>query len=147
MSARWDMCGAGIGMGCTNVRIVIDARYISDHFPGNGRYVYNLLLAIGELDQPHGVVVLYNPALATTRYAMAARARCTALRVVGTRPRPFSLGEHVSLPRMLRTVRAYLYHAPYYVRSYAGLACLSVTTLYDIIPRRSPEEVSPRARR
>ena len=129
------------------MRIVIDARYVNDHFPGIGRYVYNLLLALGEMDQPHSVVVLFNPALTNTRYDMAALARFPALRLVATRLRPFSAGEQLTLPRMLRTMQADLYHAPYYIRPYAGLPCPSVTTLYDIIPRRFPEEVSPRARR
>ena len=128
------------------MRIVIDARYVNDHFPGIGRYVYNLLLALGELDQPHSFVVLYNPELTNTRYHMAALARSPALRLVATRLRPFSVGEQLVLPRMLRTMQADLYHAPYYIRPYAGLPCPSITTLYDIIPRRFPEEVSPRAR-
>jgi glycosyltransferase involved in cell wall biosynthesis len=128
------------------VRIVIDARYVSDHFPGIGRYVYNLLLALGEMDQPHSFVVLYNPALTNTRYDMAALARFPSLRLVATHLRPFSAGEQLALPRMLRTMQADLYHAPYYIRPYAGLPCPSITTLYDIIPRRFPEEVSPRAR-
>jgi len=50
------------------------------------------------------------------------------------------------LPRVLRNMQADLYHAPYYIRPYIGLPCPSVTTLYDIIPRRFPEEVSARAR-
>ena len=129
------------------VRIVIDARYVNDHFPGIGRYVYNLLLALGKLDQPHSFVVLYNPALTNTRYDMAALARSPSLRLVATRLRPFSAGEQLVLPRMLRTMQADLYHAPYYIRPYAGLPCPSITTLYDIIPRRFPEEVAPRARR
>jgi glycosyltransferase involved in cell wall biosynthesis len=129
------------------VRIVIDARYVSDHFPGIGRYVYNLLLALGEIDQLHSFVVLYNPALTNTRYDMAALARFPSLRLVATRLRPFSAGEQLALPRTLREMQADLYHAPYYIRPYAGLPCPSVTTLYDIIPHRFPEEVSPRARR
>jgi glycosyltransferase involved in cell wall biosynthesis len=141
---------AFVRIQCTKgiiVRIVIDARYVNDHFPGIGRYVYNLLLALGELDQPHSFVVLYNPALMNTRYDMAALARFPTLRLVATRLRPFSVREQLVLPRMLRTMQADLYHAPYYIRPYAGLPCPSITTLYDIIPRRFPEEVSPRARR
>jgi len=129
------------------VRIVIDARFVSDHFPGIGRYVYNLLVALGELDQPHSFVVLYNPALTNTRYDMAALAHSPTLRLVATQLRPFSAGEQLALSRMLRTMQADLYHAPYYIRPYIGLPCPSITTLYDIIPRRFPEEVSPRARR
>src|SRR6476469_9956704 len=88
------------------VPIAIDARYVNDHFPGIGRYVYNLLLALGELDQPHSFVALYNPELTNTRYHMAALARSPALRLVATRLRPFSVGEQLVLPRMLRTMRA-----------------------------------------
>ncbi len=129
------------------MRIVIDARFVNDHFPGIGRYVYNLLRALGELDQPHSFVVLYNPALTNTRYDMAALAYSPTLRLVATRLRPFSAGEQLVLPRMLQTMQADLYHAPYYIRPYAGLPCPTITTLYDIIPRRFPEEVSPRAQR
>jgi hypothetical protein len=64
------------------LRIAIDARYISDHFPGIGRYVYNLLQALGELDQPHNFAVLYNPELTNTRYDIAALARLPTLRLV-----------------------------------------------------------------
>jgi glycosyltransferase involved in cell wall biosynthesis len=129
------------------VRIVIDARFVNDHFPGIGRYVYNLLLELGDLDQPHSFVALYNPALTNTRYDMAALAHSPTLRLVATRLRPFSAGEQLALPHMLRTMQADLYHAPYYIRPYAGLPCPTITTLYDIIPRRFPAEVSPRARR
>jgi alpha-1,3-rhamnosyl/mannosyltransferase len=129
------------------VRIVIDARFVNDHFPGIGRYVYNLLVALGELDQPHSFVVLYNPALTNTRYDMAKLAQAASLRLAATHLRPFSAGEQLVLPRMLRRMQADLYHAPYYIRPYGGLQCRSITTLYDIIPRRFPEEVSPRARR
>src|SRR5689334_24274340 len=129
------------------VRIVIDARYVSDHFPGIGRYVYNLLLALGELDLPHSFVVLHNPALINTRYDMAALARFPSLRLAATRLRPFSAAEQLALPRMLRTMQADLFHAPYYIRPYAGVPCPSVVTLYDVIPRRFPQEVSARARR
>ena len=155
MLARWDMYLVGTLIWCIDVsnyieraivRIVIDARYVNDHFPGIGRYVYNLLLALGEMDQPHSFAVLYNPALTNTRYDMVALARFPALRLVATRLRPFSAGEQLALPRMLRTMQADLYHAPYYIRPYAGVPCPSVTTLYDIIPRRFPEEVSTRAR-
>ena len=130
----------------TILRIVIDARYVTDHFPGIGRYVYNLLLALGKLEQPHHFAVLFNPELANTRYDMAALARFPTLRLVAAHLRPFSAGEHLALPRMLRSMQADLYHAPYYIRPYAGLPCPSITTLYDIIPRRFPDEVSPRAR-
>jgi alpha-1,3-rhamnosyl/mannosyltransferase len=129
------------------MRIAIDGRYVNDHFPGIGRYVYNLVLALGELAAPHQFVVLYNPDLPNTRFDMAALARHPSLRLVATRIRPFSVAEQLHIPRMLRTMQADMYHAPYYVRPYAGVPCRSLTTLYDAIPRLFPAEVSPRARR
>jgi alpha-1,3-rhamnosyl/mannosyltransferase len=128
------------------MRIAIDARYVGDHFPGIGRYVYNLIAALAELDHKHTLAVLYNPDLPNTRHDMAALARHLPVRLVATRLRPFSLAEQLAIPRMLRTMQADLYHAPYYVRPYFGLPCRSVVTLYDAIPRLFPAEVSPRAR-
>ncbi len=60
--------------------------------------------------------------------------------------RPFSAAEQLAVPQLLRRLRADLYHAPYYVRPYAGLPCPAVVTLYDAIPRLFPGEVSLRAR-
>jgi glycosyltransferase involved in cell wall biosynthesis len=128
------------------MRIAIDARYVYDHFPGIGRYVYNLLLALAALDQPHTLVVLHNPALPNTRHDLAALARFASVELVATPVRPFSASEQITIPRLLRRLRADLYHAPYYVRPYAGLPCPSVVTLYDAIPRLFPAEAAPRAR-
>src|SRR4051812_43038652 len=116
------------------MRIAIDARYVADHFPGIGRYVYNLLGALAELDHAHTLVVLHNPALPNTRHDLAAPAGCPAVELVAVGARPFTLAEQLALPRLLRRLRADLYHAPYYVRPYAGLPCPSVVTLYDVIP-------------
>jgi alpha-1,3-rhamnosyl/mannosyltransferase len=128
------------------MRIAIDARYVCDHFPGIGRYVYNLLLALAALDQPHTLIVLYNPALTNTRHDLAALGRFPSVELVATAARPFSAAEQVAIPRLLRRLRADLYHAPYYVRPYIGLPCPSVVTLYDAIPRLFPAEAAPRAR-
>jgi glycosyltransferase involved in cell wall biosynthesis len=128
------------------MRIVIDARYVYDHFPGIGRYVYNLLLALATLDQPHRLVVLHNPALPNTRHNLAALDRFPSIELVVTTARPFSATEQLIIPQLLRQLRADLYHAPYYVRPYFGLPCPSVVTLYDAIPRLFPAEAAPRAR-
>jgi alpha-1,3-rhamnosyl/mannosyltransferase len=128
------------------MRIAIDARYVYDHFPGIGRYVYNLLLALATLDQPHKLVVLHNPELPNTRHDLAALGRYSSIELVATTARPFSPAEQLAIPQLLRRLRADLYHAPYYVRPYFGLPCPSVVTLYDAIPRLFPAEAAPRAR-
>ena len=128
------------------MNIAIDARYVADHFPGIGRYTYNLTGALAQLDQPHQLSVIHNPALLNTRYSMAALAALPNVALVAVNAPPFSIAEHVRLPVLLRQIRADVYHAPYYVRPYVALPCPSVTTLYDAIPRLFPAEVSPRAR-
>ena len=128
------------------MRIAIDARYIYDHFPGIGRYVYNLLIGLATLDLPHRLIVLHNPALPNTRHELAALSRFPSIELVATAARPFSAAEQISIPQLLRRLRADLYHAPYYVRPYVGLPCPSVVTLYDAIPRLFPAETTPRAR-
>jgi glycosyltransferase involved in cell wall biosynthesis len=128
------------------MRIAIDARYVCDHFPGIGRYVYNLLLALAALDQPHALVVLHNPALPNSRHDLAALGRFPSIELVATTARPRTTAEQLTIPRLLRRLRADLYHAPYYVRPYLGLPCPSVVTLYDAIPRLFPAEAAPRAR-
>jgi alpha-1,3-rhamnosyl/mannosyltransferase len=128
------------------MRIAIDARYVADHFPGIGRYVYNLVGALAALPHAHTLVVLHNPAIRNTRHDIAALAQLPGVELIATSARPFTLAEQIGLPRLLGRVAADLYHVPYYVRPYAGLACPSVVTLYDVIPRRFPGEVSRRAR-
>jgi glycosyltransferase involved in cell wall biosynthesis len=128
------------------MRIAIDARYVADRFPGIGRYVFSLVQALAALDHEHELVVLHNPALRNTRFDIAALAMFPRVRLVETAARPFSPAEQLLVPRVLRAVRADLYHAPYYVMPYAGLPCPAVVTLYDAIPRLFPAEVSPRAR-
>jgi glycosyltransferase involved in cell wall biosynthesis len=128
------------------MRIAIDARYVADHFPGIGRYVYNLVSALAGLAHEHTLVVLHNPAIRNTRHDIPALARLPGVELVATSARPFTIAEQVGVPRLLGRVGADLYHVPYYVRPYAGLSCPSVVTLYDVIPRRFPGEVSRRAR-
>jgi alpha-1,3-rhamnosyl/mannosyltransferase len=92
------------------------------------------------------LVVLHNPALPNTRHDLAALARFPAVELVPSDARPFSLAEQVAIPQLLRRLRADIYHAPYYVRTYVGLPCPSVVTLYDAIPRLFPAESTLRAR-
>lgn len=128
------------------MRIAIDARYVSDHFPGIGRYLYNTLRALTELEHAHTLLVLHNPALPNTRHDLLALADSPQVELVVTDARPFSPGEQVAVPHLLRRISADVFHAPYYIRPYVGLPCPVAVTLYDAIPRLFPGEVSRRAR-
>ena len=49
------------------MRIAIDGRYIQDHFPGIGRYTYNLVRALAEQTRGDEMLLLANPELANSR--------------------------------------------------------------------------------
>jgi alpha-1,3-rhamnosyl/mannosyltransferase len=120
------------------MRIGIDARYISDHFPGIGRYVANLVRALRHLDHPHTLVLLTHPALPNTRHNLASLRSAPNVEWIPIAARPFSLVEHLQIPHLCRTLRLDLLHSPYYLKPYVGLPVPSVVTIYDLIGRRFP---------
>jgi len=134
------------------VDIGIDARYVQDHFPGIGRYTFNLTRALAEIAPQEHFVIFHNPALPNTRYDLAALAAYPNLEFVSLAIPTFSLAEQVHLSRVVRTSLAYhqsktvnlqspisLFHSPYYIKPYFGLPCPSVVTIYDVISARYPE--------
>jgi alpha-1,3-rhamnosyl/mannosyltransferase len=128
------------------MRIGIDARYVYDHFPGIGRYVYALAAALGEVEHGHRLLLLVNPALRSSRLDLRELRRFPSIELVETGARPFSLGEQAQVPLLARRLGLDLLHCPYYVRPYGPLPCPSVTTIYDLIGRRFPRLLPWRGR-
>lgn len=128
-----------------SMRIGIDIRFIYDHFPGIGRYLYNLVAAMVRAPHGHRLLLLHNPALPNTRYDITALAQPHA-ELVPTPLRPFSLLEQIELPRLAHHLKLDLLHSPYYVKPYIGLPCPSIVTIYDLIGRRYPQVLSRRSR-
>jgi alpha-1,3-rhamnosyl/mannosyltransferase len=128
------------------MHIVIDARAAGDHFPGIGRYIFSLVAALAARNSGHRLTLLVAGGHAAQRFDLASLARQHQLATVAVGAAPFSLAEHVLVPRALRALRADLYHAPFYARPVVGLPCPAVTTLYDAIPLHFPALVSGRAR-
>jgi glycosyltransferase involved in cell wall biosynthesis len=123
------------------VNIGIDARYIQDHFPGIGRYTFNLTHALAEVSPQDHFVVFYNPALPNTAYDLATLASYTNLELVSLTTPTISLAEQYRLPWAIRkyTNSKSLFHSPYYIKPYFGLPCPSVVTIYDVISARYPK--------
>jgi glycosyltransferase involved in cell wall biosynthesis len=119
----------------------IDGRYIQDHFPGIGRYTYNLIDALARSAPTDRFVVLCNPSLRNTRYDLAALARHPNLELVRVNAPTFSLREQFEL----LTSNVELVHSPYYLKPYL-LRLPSVVTIFDVIPLVIPNAVSWRAR-
>jgi alpha-1,3-rhamnosyl/mannosyltransferase len=120
---------------------LFDARVVQDHFPGIGRYAYNLLAALPAcLREGEELLVLHDPAARNTRYDLASLDG-PRLRRVAYRAPIFSPGNILRAPRLpprLPPVAAA--HYPYYVRPCLARAP-SVTTLYDAISFVYPQLV------
>lgn len=130
------------------MNVVFDARVIQDHFPGIGRYAFNLLAELpGALEAGDALTVLHDPTTANTRFDLAAlRARHDA-RVSWWEYRCaiFNLHNVLHAP-VASKAQDTVVHYPYYVRPHATRPP-SVTTLFDAIPFLFPEYTpSPHAR-
>ncbi len=127
------MAHGGIGSFC------IDGRYIQDHFPGIGRYTYNLIDALARVAPGDAFTVLHNPALRNTRYDIAALARHPNVALRRIDVPTFSLAEQCGLPFAIRPSQFAVFHSPYYIKPYYSRVS-SVVTLFDLIPLRVPND-------
>ncbi|HHB91166.1 MAG TPA: glycosyltransferase family 1 protein [Anaerolineae bacterium] len=119
------------------MRILIDARVIQDHFPGIGRYAYNLLDALAPL-LPGELLALTAQNARNTRYDLARLARHPNLHLIPTDIPIFHPRSQTALPGLIRDLHPDLVHFLYNVRPWR-VAPPSLLTLYDIIPRRFPQ--------
>ncbi len=112
------------------MRFAVDGRYIQDHFPGIGRYTYNLVRALAEEIRDDALILLHNPRPLNTRYDLS-RLGANVRPVLCETP-TMSLREQISLPRAVRRLDADVLHSPYYIKPY-WLPVPSVLTYYDVI--------------
>jgi glycosyltransferase involved in cell wall biosynthesis len=128
--------------------MAFDGRYVQDHFPGIGRYAYNLVAALAALPDGPELTLFYNPALPDRRYNLSGLAASNPDRVklVPTMAQTFSSGEQWQLYRPAMQGGFSLWHAPYYIRPYF-LPLPSVLTAYDVTAARLPELLPSRKAR
>jgi len=128
----------------TSMPTVLDARAATDHFPGIGRYVLNLVQAmIPLLGRDEGLFLLRDPTQ-PSRWDLTGLAG-ERVHVVDAPISPFSLRQQWAVPRILRRLGADLYHSPYHLMPYRP-GVPTVVTMYDLIPLLFPQQVSPTAR-
>lgn len=128
------------------MRIGLDARYTTDHFPGIGRYTLSLAEALAELEYNHTLVLIVDPRAQRGRYDLAALGALPRVELAEARVGPFSAAQHLALPVLARRLRLDVLHSPYYIKPYLGLPCPSVVTIYDLIGWRFPRALSRRGR-
>ena len=118
------------------MRILIDARVLQDHFPGIGRYVFNLIDALAPQLEGELLALVAADAV-NTRYDLARLTRHPNIRLITTDIPIFHRRSQTALPGVIRGLAPQLVHFPYNVRP-LRINIPSVLTLYDVIPRRFP---------
>jgi alpha-1,3-rhamnosyl/mannosyltransferase len=122
---------------------VLDARTVTPHFPGIGRYVANLAPALAaQLARDERLLVLHAPEGGERLRGLGG----PQVQLEATDISPFALAQQMQLPRLLRSAgEVSLYHSTYYLMPYS-LRLPTVLTFYDLIPLQHPKTVSRRAR-
>jgi alpha-1,3-rhamnosyl/mannosyltransferase len=124
------------------MRIAIDGRVINPHFPGIGRYVYHLVDALATESPDLEIVLLHDPARFDQRFSLSALARHEGVRPVAVPVGTFSPATQWKLPTAIRSTRADVYHATYWVTPYRPRVPTALS-LYDVIGLRMPDAVPP----
>lgn len=117
------------------LRIVLDARATTAHFPGIARATLGLLAGLHQIEHEHQIVVLAHADAPSATLALWADPRLTR---IPTHAAPLGLGQQWQLPLLARALRPDLWHAPYYIRPFAGVP-RPVVTVFDVIGRVLPE--------
>jgi len=118
------------------VRIVLDGRFIQDHFPGIARYTFELARALGGQRGDDEIIVLIDLAAPNRRYDLA---RLNGLAGVSVRPIVAPVFSPLGLVRLtlaLRSLRPDVYHSPYFLRTPFGPSP-SVVSIFDLIAEQS----------
>ncbi len=123
--------------------IAIDGRYIQDHFPGIGRYTYNLVAALARVAPNEKFIVLHNPALKNTRYDIAALGLNPNVELRRVDVPTFSASEQWALGGAIRAGKGQapkVLHSPYFIKPYL-LSFRSIVTIFDLIPVHYRDEL------
>ena len=116
------------------MRPILDARTVNDHYPGIGRYTFELARALATLSD---LTLLVNPLQASQELDLSSvNAQCVAVPLS-----PRSLQQQWVVPAQIRRAHADVYHSPYYLMPYFP-NLPTVVTAYDLIPLHIPEGFS-----
>jgi len=113
------------------VRVVLDGRFIQDHFPGIARYTYHLARSLATVSDG-SLDLLVDPSTVNRRYDMAALASLTSLRLRPVAAPVFRPTGMLQVMLALNRLQPDVYHSPYYLVppwTAGGL----VTTVFDVI--------------
>lgn len=126
------------------MKIFIDLRTATDHFPGIGRYGSNLVEAMqSQLGEWGRLYILVNSQCSSLKdTSSSGNYGSETIRIPAA---PFSLSQQWVVPRVLNRENADLYHSLYYIMPYCSRVP-TVLTVYDLIPSLFPDYFSFKTR-
>ena len=126
------------------LKIAIDGRCLTDHYPGIGRYLFNLLHSLPAVAEDVELGV-FTAADGNSRFDLEAL-ETQGIRLIPTSSPIRGIGQQLELPREIRRLSADVFHAPYFLTALRP-GCPMVVGFYDTIAARFPEHLpSGRAR-
>ena len=117
------------------VKIIIDARTATPHFPGIGRYTSNLIEALTSF---HGQISIHVIKNQTQVHSYASQSYSSTI----TKTSVFSLNQQWVVPKLIDKASGSLYHSTYYLMPYM-VRIPVVFTCYDLIPIVYPKYFKP----
>ncbi len=121
--------------------IGIDGRYLNDHYPGIGRYVFNLLKALPYVaDNDENIQVLVDTGAVNSRFQLD---ELDNIKLIKTNVPRRRLQEQIGLRQHTKQLGWTLFHAPYFITTYRS-SCPLVVTVHDTIPAHYPQSLSQR---
>ena len=127
----------------TRLHLGLDGRFLTDAYPGIGRYVYNLVQALAMADVE--ISLLIDPTAVQTRFDLGRLAR-RGVRFVPVQRTPRHVSDWWLLPRLVRQLQCDVFHSPH-LGFAARFPCPSVVTICDLIPIRLPAAMPSRLSR
>ena len=135
MPARWGTSMVGIAMTTERLRIIVDARYACDAYPGIGRVVTGMAHALAHHPDVAHMHLLTNPHRVNTHLQLpAASATITRHQVSG---RPGSVREGQQVRRLANTIPADWFYTPYLRLPWGRFVARTMVTVHDAIPLQS----------
>jgi alpha-1,3-rhamnosyl/mannosyltransferase len=121
------------------MRTVLDTRTATPHYPGIGRYTFELARALAAITELTLLVNPYESSKELDLWSVPARR-------IAVPHGPRSLAQQWVVPARLRRFRASVYHSPFYLMPYWP-GCPTIVTAYDVIALVEQEGFTPGQRR
>ncbi len=128
------------------MNLVLDGRYIQDHYPGVGRYAFELATHLAPATGNDRLLLLHDPLAPNHRFDIEALAAKPQVELIAVSCSPLGLRQHLIVPPLVQRAGGTIYLAPHWGAP-LGLSCPLVLTVHDLTPWLLRDSFQPPWRR